>query len=319
MTVPTNAVQTYDRTAIRESLSDVIYDISPTDTPFMTNIGKGGIRNIYFEWQTDTLTAADADNKAIQGDDVTGDAADPTVRIGNYTQLMDKVIIVSSTAEAVDHAGMRSQMAYQTAKRSRELKRDMEMRACGNYASVAGDAGTESETGGAAAWLETNVSFPGDGSAGGFSAGIVGAATEGTPRTFTEALLKTVLASCWDNGGEPTMVLVGSSLKQTASTFDGIATQYRDHGANNRDQAIIIGAADVYVHDFGIVNIVPSRFVDASIALVLDPEMWSMEYLQSFRSEPLAKTGHATKKLLSVEWGLRCNNEAGNGGVYALS
>lgn len=316
MAAPTNTVQTYAQIGRREDLSDIIYDISPTETPFMNSIGKTKADNTYTEWQTDALASADATNAVVEGDDVTADTYAATTRVGTYTQLMDKAVTVSNTANAVNTAGRKQELSYQMAKRSKELKRDIEARITGNYASSAGNSTAARTTAGALAWLTSNVSRGTSGANGGFSSGTVSAATNGNTRTYTETLLKAVLKSVWDSGGNPTMVLTGSAAKQTASSFTGIADARRETG---NKQARIIGAADVYVSDFGEVAFVPDRFCSTRDALVVDPEYWDIAYLQPFSTEELAKTGHAEKRMIKVELALRCLNQAASGVVADLA
>jgi hypothetical protein len=316
MAVPSGTYQTYTAIGRREDLTDVIHDISPTDTVFMSNIGRGKAEQKNHEWQTDVLAAADGDNKVIEGDDVANDAAVPTVRLGNYTQLMDKVIGVASSNEVGAKAGRASELSYQRTKRIKELKRDMEARLTGNYASAAGAAGTARECAGFEAWIQTNASRGATGASTAFTGGIQAAATDGTQRAFTEDQLKEVLRECAESGGEPTMVLMGAFNKQAASAFAGIAEQRRETG-NKR--AAIIGAADIYVSDFGEVSMVYSRFSRSRSALVVDPDMWKLCYYQPFKVEDLAKTGHATRQLLSVEFTLEACNEKSSGVVADLT
>jgi hypothetical protein len=316
MAVPADTYQTYTAIGRREDLTDVIHDITPTDTPFMSNIKKGTAKQKFHEWQTDALAAANGANAVIEGDDVANDAATPTVRLGNYTQLMDKVIGVASSNEVGDKAGRGSEMDYQTQKRIKELKRDMEARLTGNYASVAGAAGTARECAGFEAWIQTNDSRGAGGANTAFSANIQAAATDGTQRVFTEALLKAVHALCADNGGDPSIALMGSFNKQAASAFAGIADQRRDTGDK---KAVIVAGADVYVGDFGRLNMVYSRFSRSRSVLLVDPEMWKLCYYQPFKTEALAKTGHADRKLLSVEFTLEACNEKSSGVVADLT
>lgn len=319
MAVPSNTIQTPSRVGNREDLSDIIYDISPTETPFVTAIGKGSADAVYHEWQTDTLVAADADNANVQGDDVANDSRPATTRVGTYTQLMDKVVGTSSTQQAVKAAGRgKGEHAFQLAKAMKELKRDMEARATQNKASVAPTSSVAGKTAGALAWLTTNTSLSGAGSPanGGFSGGIVAAATNGTQRAFTEQLFKPVLQSIWTNGGDASLCIVGAAQKVAASSFVGIADQRRETG-NKR--ATIIGAADVYVSDFGEVTFVADRFCSTRDALLVDPSMWSVDTLQPLQRTPLAKTGHAERDMIFVEWALKCNNEAASGAVRDLT
>ncbi len=316
MTVPSGTTQTYQAVGRREDLTDVIHDLSPTDTPFTSAIKKGTAKNTYHEWQTDALAAADGDNAVIEGDDPGNETMDPTVRLGNYTQLMDKVVQVSTSQQASNNAGRGNEMSYQTMKRSKELKRDMETRLTGNYASVAGNASTARKAAGFEAWIQTNDSRGAGGSNTAFSGGIQAAATDGTQRVFSETLLKDVLQLCWENGADPSMVMVGAFNKKQASGFTGIADAVRETG-NKR--ATIVGAADVYVSDWGELDMVANRFSRSRSALVVDPELWELCYYQRFSTTPLAKTGHSDRKMLAVEFTLESCNEKGSGCVADLT
>jgi hypothetical protein len=314
MAIVANTFTRYSAIGIREDLSNVIYNISPEETPFISNIGRENVKNTYFEWQTDSLAAASASNAALEGDDISSfTAVNPTSRIGNYTQISTKNVVISGTLEALDKAGRRSELTYQLAKLGSELKRDMESALLANQSPVAGNTTTARRTAGLPAFIKTNTSF---GTGGADTAGIA-ARTDGTQRAFTEALLKGVIAKVWESGGTPTMLMVGSFNKQAASGFNGIATRFRDVPAGQ--QAQIVGAADVYVSDFGTVNIVPNRFQRARDAFVVDPQYASMAVLRPIQQMELAKTGDAEKRLMLVEYGLKVNNEAAHGIVADLT
>lgn len=309
MAVPSNTTQAVGRVGIREDLSDVIYDISPTDTPFVSSIRRGKADNTYVEWQTDALVAADGDNKTLQGDDLANESRAPTTRVGTHTQIMKKVVGTSTTARAVKTAGRRDEHAYQIAKAGKELKRDMEKRFLSGSASVAATSSVEGETAGALAWLETNTSRGATGADGGFSAGIVSAPTNGTLRNLTETLLKDEIAEAWNAGGEPTMAIMSLELKQTAAAFAGLADARRDTG--NKKLKIIAGA-DVYVSDVGEINLVPDRFTTGRDVLIVDRDMWEIAELEGMKRRKLAVTGLSDKEALYCEVALKCHNEAGN-------
>lgn len=316
MAVPSGTFQRTGKVAVREDLHETISNIAPTATPFISNIGSGTAKNTYVEWLTDTLASADSNNAVINGDDVTNDTLTDAVRLANYTQLMDKVVGISSTTQAVNAASDQNKMSYQLLKKSKELKRDMEKRACDNKAAVPLADGTAGQTAGAVAFIRTNGSRGVGGSAAtlsGTTSGYVNAAaTNGTLRTVTEAMLKDAIQDAWNEGGEPTMAIMSGSIKQTFSGFSGIAQQRRDTG---NKAATIIGAADVYVSDFGEISFVPSRFTTGRDVMVIDPSLWTVLYLQRFKTEDLAKTGHSDRKMLSVEWTLKCANELGNANI----
>lgn len=323
MAQPTNTFDHYDSIGIKEDLEDIIYDISPTDTYFLTNASKMKAKQAYHEWQTDALAAA-ATNRAIDGDDATGDALTATTRVGNYCQISRAVIVVAGATRAMDAAGRADELSYQTAKAAKELKRDMEYALTQNQASSAGGSSTARSLGSLESWLKTNKTTQAsaaDSTAAttpGFASGVVAAPTDATGTgTFAEATLKTVIQACWTQGGDPKVILVGPHNKKKASGFTGIATQYRDN--QQVGPATIIGAADVYVSDFGTHNIVASRFSRDRTALVLDFEFLGVAYLRPFMQEELAKTGDADKRMMLVDYTLVVKNEAASGKVTDLT
>ena len=272
------------------------------------------------EWQTDSLTAA-AINSVVEGNDATFATAAPTTRVGNRTQISYKTVLVSGTQDAVDKAGRDKETAYQLAKASAEIKRDMEFGLTGNYASSAGSTTTPRRLGSLEAWFTNNTQRATGAESGGFSNGNVAAATDTTAgglRTISEAMLKTAMQSAWTDGGKPEIVLCGPVNKSRISTFAGIATLYRDTGSSMK-QASILGAADVYVSDFGQVKIVPSRFSRERTVTVLDPNFWEVAYLRPFKTEELAKTGDASKHHLLVEYTLVSKNEAASAVIADLA
>lgn len=318
MAIVTNTFTRYSAIGIREDLSNVIYNISPEETPFISNIGRENVKNTYFEWQTDSLAAASASNAALEGDDISSfTAVNPTSRVGNYTQISTKNVVISGTLEALDKAGRRSELTYQLAKLGSELKRDMESALLANQAAVAGNTTTARRTAGLPAWLTTNTSAGVGGANPTVGSNPTAARTDGTQRAFTEALLKDVVAKVWTAGGTPKMLMVGAFNKQAASAFNGIATKFRDVPAGQ--QAQIIGAADVYVSDFGTVNIVPNRFQRARDGFIVDPDYASLAVLRPIQQMELAKTGDAEKRLMLVEYGLKVSNEAAHGIVADLT
>lgn len=312
----TTTYQTVRAIGIREDLSDEIYDISPMETPAMSTIRKGApAKNVFIEWQKDALATA-AENHKVQGADASYLTATPTTRLRNYTSISAKAVIIAGTLNAVNTAGREQELAYQIAKRGRELKRDIEKILTGNNASVAPASATASECAGFEAWITTNDIRAASGSQGGHTAaGTVTAATDASANglhTFTEARLKSAIGLAWTQGGQPSTVMVGKSNKQAASAFSGITTKYSDFGSSPASPAglAIVAAADVYLSDFGKLTLVPNRFSRGRSVLGIDWEYWSYHSLRPFRVEALAKTGDAEKKHLLTEWTSCMKNEA---------
>jgi hypothetical protein len=298
----------------REDLTDIIYDISPTETPFMSSIGKTKATAVYHEWQTDSLAAATTANAAVEGADATSATLAPTVRLGNYTQIIQKTVQVSGTLDTVNKAGRKSEKAYQLAKASAELKRDLETILLANQGRSAGTSTIARKLGSILSWIKTNS----DVGSGGADPATIGVSTrtDGTQRTFTEALLKTVVSEVFVSGGSPKILMVGAAGKQKVSSFAGIAAQR--YMAPGNTPTTIIGAADVYMSDFGTMSVVPNRFMRTRDALVLDPEYAALAYLRPFQTNDLAKTGDSENTQLLAEVTLEVKNEAAHGGIFDL-
>jgi len=314
MAAITNTYQTFTTKGIREDLSNIIYNIAPTDTPFMSSIGRNKATQTLHQWQTDTLAAASRTNKVSEGDEVSFPTLAPSTQLTNYTQISTKAAIVSGTNQAVLAAGRNNEMAYQISKSSKELKRDMESVLTHNQAKSAGAAvNTARALGSIDSWIKTNTSI-GTGSAANPTGDGSDARTNGTQRAFAEDQLKEVLRECFDSGGEPSMIMTGAFNKQVLSGFTGGATRM-DDAENKR----LVSAVDVYESDFSTLSVVPNRFQQQRSVYVLQPDMWAVSYLRDFQLADLAKTGDATKKFLLAEYTLESRNEAASGGVFDVT
>lgn len=321
MGIVSNTFTRYDAKGLREQLSDVIYNISPTETPVVSMAAKRRATQTLFEWQTDSLASAVTTNQQLEGDDHTSfPSVSPSVRVGNYTQISHKLLILSGTLQAVDKAGRKNELAYQMAKRGKEVKRDMEADVLSNQGGDAGGTSTARKTATLGAWVKTNVDKAGDGGNPAYTSGVPGAArTDGTTRAFTETILKSVMESAWTNGAEPSILSVGPYNKQVVSGFTGIVTRNYDISNQPARATAAIASIDVYVTDFGILRVVPNRYQRERDAWFFDPEFLAIFHLRPFHTEELAKTGDAHKRVLRVEWGLGVDNEAALGLAADLS
>lgn len=318
MAIVTNTFQTFQSIGNREELSNIIYNISPTATPFMSNAGRGKVDNVFFEWQTDALGAAVSTNQQIQGDDVTSfDAVTPTVRPGNYTEIARKTLIVARTQQSILKAGRKDERAYQISKKSKEMKRDMETSLLANKGASAGSSSVASKTGSFLAFLKTNINKASDGTAPVYTTTPTDVWTNGTQRAWTETILKDLMQQCFTSGAEPTALMVGALAKQVTSGFAGIVEL--NSPQSKTGQAKIIGAADTYVSDFGEISVLPNRFQRARDAFLIDWDYVEVDYLDSFKIEALAKTGDADKAMLIAEYGLRVGTEKAHGVAVDLT
>ena len=317
MAIITNTFQTFQAKGIREDLSSVISNIAPTEVPLLSNAGSESVKNTFYEWQVDDLASVDLNNAQIEGDDITSyDAVTPTVRLGNYTQIFRKTVISADTLETVDKAGRKSELAYNVAKKAKELRRDMESIFCSNQGASAGTTSTARKSASLLAYIKSNTNIGATGANPTYTNIPTATRTDGTQRAFSEAILKDVIQQMWKNGAECDMLMVGPGNKQRVSTFTGISALRTETG---KKAATIIGAADVYLSDFGSLSIVPSRFQRERDALFLDSNYVSIATLRPYQVKDLAKTGDAEKKLLIAEMSLKVLNEKALGLAADLS
>lgn len=322
MAQPTNTHDTYDNVGTREDLQDKIYNVSPEATPCLSMIRRFTAKNTLHEWQRDTLATPNADNAVIEGDDRTGSSITATERVANYTQLFDKTVVTTTDVDTVTKAGRGKENKYQVAKAMKELKRDQEASILSDNAAVAGDSSTARKSGGLGVFVYTNVSHGGSGATASHTSGAPTTAnTAGTNRSFTEALVKTVMESAATESSDlPSLMSLTPSHKGTFSSFTGIAANR--YQVPKGKQGVIVGGADVYMSDFGEIMVVPNYVqatADANTAYILNPEYAGFAYRQSYKSEPLAKTGHTNKTLVSVEGCLVVTNEKAHAKVANLT
>ena len=314
MAQPSNTFDSYDAKGIREDLSNVIYNISPEETPFYSSLKKVKASNTLHEWQTDTLRAS-ADNKHIEGDDTTANAMTGTERLGNYTQIFKNAVTVPDTDEGLDKAGRSAEMAYQTLKIAKEQKLDIEKALFANNARVAGSATVARELAGAPSWMISNITNAGTGAANATGDG-TDARTNGTQTAFTQADFDSAMQSIWDNGGRPDSVYLSSYQMNIALGFTGNNNQRSAVQAGDKK---VVKSLDVYVTPWGTVEFTPTRENAGRDVFIMQNDMWSCASLRPTKNTALAKTGDSTKRQVLTELTLICKNEAASGMVVDCS
>jgi hypothetical protein len=315
---------------IREDLSDVIHDLFPEDTWALSNFDREDASSTYTEWLAQEL-AAPAANIRIEGDDASYASLTAPTRYATHMQISSKDFLASDTLEAVNKAGRKSELARGALVKMRELKRDMESRILGNGISTAGGAGTGRSTAGIESWIGSSTASAtvanqvvlatssASATTAPVTSGVAGTApTDGsTTAALTSTALNLALEGAWEDGGDPRVILVGTSQKRAIDGFTGVATRFVD--VDKSAQASIIGAANVYVSDFGKHQVILSRYMRASVVLCLDPDFWAVRYLRKPQKRKLAKTGDAEKYQIITEWGLVARNYKANSKVVACS
>jgi len=316
---------------INESLMAKIWDISKIPLDFTDMIGSSSHDNALCSWVQDSLASVNLSNAAVDGADVGSfNHAPPSPRVGNQSQISTKAIAVSQRAQNSNTVGGNA-LAYQLMMRQQELHRDVEAIALANQASVADDgATTAGKSGGLGSWLVTNTSIGATGTAGGYSTstGLTVATGPGTKRAGSEATLRTLLSSVWQNGGNPTSVMSVPAVIKGLSEYmftstARIATLMSDAG-QAKSAMVAKGSVNVLVSDFGVtVNLVANRLQGVESAgqatlYILDPALIELSYLQGYKVLEIAKAGLADKRQMSVDWTLKVLQEKGLGGYFAI-
>jgi len=314
MAQPSNTFDSYDANGIREDLENVIYNISPEETPFYSSLKKVSASNTYHEWQTDSLRAS-ASNAHIEGDDTTASAMTATSRLGNYTQIFKNAVTIPDTDEGLDKAGRSAEMAYQTLKIAKEQKLDIEKALFANNARVVGSATAARELAGAPSWMTTNITNTGTSGSDATGDG-TDARTDGTQTAFTQADFDSAMQSIWENGGRPDSVYLSAYQMNIALGFTGNNNQRSAVQAGDKK---VVKSLDVYVTPWGTVEFTPTRENRGRDVFIMQNDMWSCASLRPTKNTALAKTGDSTKRQVLTELTLVCKNEAASGMVVDCS
>lgn len=308
MAQPSNTFDSYDAVGIKEDLRDVIYNISPEETPFYTKSRKTTASNTLHEWQTDALRAAAA-NAHVEGDATTAEARTATTRLGNYTQIFKNATTVPDTDEGLDKAGRAKEVAYQMLKTAKEQKLDIEKALFDSNARVAGNSTTARELAGAPAWIKTNAANVGSGGAAPTGDG-TDTRTDGTQTVFTQADFDTVMQSIWEEGGTPDTCYLSPFQMNKALGFTGNNNQRANVVAGDER---VVNSLSVYLTPWGQVAFQPSRLIRSRDVMIIQDDMWEVAVLRPTKNVALAKTGDNTTRQITTELTLVCKNEAANG------
>ncbi len=326
MAIPTNAQTAFDVGTPREDLGNMIYDITPTEFPVMSMLARGKSKAKYHEWPTHARRAASVANAHIDGDEFAGDASTNPVKEGNHCQIFREDIVVSGRADAVDKAGRGKEIAFQLRTKSEAVKSDIELTLCTPQASVTGNTTTAPKMGTIGSWIKTNDIRGSGGAAGGYASGAVSAPTNGTAAAMTETNMLTLLQECWTQGQQANRkggvcIIMGAANKTNFSSYmfsssARIATPYKDEGKGSTSAVTAIGAVDLYVGDFGVYEVIPSRYTTDRDVYVIQKDMMSLDYLRPWQVTPVARTGDSEKRMILADLTLKVHTEKSHG-IYA--
>ena len=313
MAQPSNTFDSYDAVGIREDLRDVIYNISPEETPFLSACKKSKATNTYHEWQTDSLRSSAA-NAHIEGDATTAEARTATTRLGNYTQIFKNAVVVADTDEGINKAGRAKEIAYQTMKMAKEQKLDIEKALFDNNARVAGSSTAARALAGLPSWIVTNIDEAGDATVA--TGDGTDARTDGTAAAFSQTRFDGVMQSIWESGGKASSVYLSAFQMNKALGFTGMNNQRSTIGAAVGGNNAVVNAMDVYVTPWGTVNFIPSRENRSADVFIIQDDMFEVAELRPMKNTQLAKNGDNTTRQIVCELTLVSKNEKASGAVY---
>lgn len=283
--------KSYDTVGKKEDVSGVISNISPTKTPFSSQIGSETVHNILFQWQEDSL-ADPRDNAEVEGFTATDATLNPTLMRDNTTQIMQKTIKVSGSVDKIDHYGRAKETAYQLAKASAELKRDLEYATVGTkQTKVVGDSATPRKFAGVQAQIDASMLV---------KTGAVGTA-------LSEANLLTALQRMYNAGVDPEVLMVTPDDSLVVANFAAASGRNRQIQNGSSDRKIV-NAVDLYVSPFGEVKVQLNRWLASTDSLVYSPDMWKRVVFRNWFRETLAKDGDNTKQMIVGEFSLKHKN-----------
>jgi len=304
MAAPAGTFQTYQAKGIREDLINDITNISPDKTPVLSMTGSTRAYSTLHEWQTDVL-ANPAANAHIEGDTASATAITPTVRLGNYTQILKKVFIVSRTQDEVNKAGRGKELSYQELNKKRELATDVEYAFVVNSNTAVGASATARQLKGINGWITTNVS------------------TASAGRALTSAVLDAELQDVWAAGGDPDMILTGGAQKrafQNTTNFPGLTKNV------NASEKKYLTAVSIYESPFGMMRVQLSHVMNSTLSssgtakiFMIETSKWRKAWLSPPKPVEMAKIADGTMMQIVTEVTLESLNEKASGAINNLT
>ena len=292
---------TYDQVGKAEDVSDIITDITPTDTPLYSSIRTESISARIHEWQEDSLAAA-ADNKAVEGADPSMATLSATTLRTNNTQIFTKAFQVSATADAIKTYGRAKETAYQLGKALKEIKRDVERSYVGiDNAAVAGNSSTAREL----ASVTQQI-----------ASGNTKDAGSNSTDALTEAKILETHQAVYTAGGDPSLFMIKPADSTIVAGFTAASGRNRTFNDKTTQLTAVV---DILVNPFGTLNVVLNRHQLTTHAFLLDPTMWRTCVLRPFSRTLLSKTGDSDKHFVVGEITLKHMNFSADGMITGLS
>jgi hypothetical protein len=245
-------------------------------------------------------------NAALEGGDKPAARFTNRTRRSNYTQIFTASVEVSGSDMAASQLGLADELDYQKQERLRELIRDLENTVINGGQPASNPQGSDSvrrTMSGIVQRISTNVFRVGD---SGFPTG----------ETLDEEKLNFALRKIWEgSNGKVDLVVVNGHQKRKINGFVASGRSFSAGETRFRD------LINVYESDFGVCQIVTTRWLPQDAVLLLDSSRVSVLPLagRSFHFKALASGGDYECGELIGEYTLELRNETAHGLIRGLS
>lgn len=303
----------------REDLADTIARIDSDETPIFSNAQKRTNSGIFSEFLVQELASAATDNYRNEGSAMTDTGITALSRLGNYHQISTRGFIISKTVEAVNKAGVDSEVAYQTVLAGLDLRKDIE-KAIGDT-NVARSSSEPRKSASLITWI-TNGDAPAD-MAFATGDGSDTADLTGTSRALTLDQIDASMQAAWEDGGNPRLLVASASNRANISDLTQSGTNLVTNQVNTTERSPISfnGAVSILFNDFGQLEVVPSRFMSNDKVYLIDPDHVAVGTLngRNFIEQEENTLADGVKRQILCEWTLMPDAPKAHAAVIGLS
>lgn len=288
----------YNATAKVIDLTNMITNISPSDTPIYTYIGRAPKAvQVKHSWEEDDLPAP-VDNAQVEGAAYTVTDPGETTLLDNVTQIFSRGYGITDTNMATKRYNMSNKLAYEMSKAMKALATDVERAIIKNNKKVLGNASTARKMAGLPYYLKTNTQD-----------------NSGTARDLTYALLNNTLEAVYKQGGDPDIIVASPRNKRILSALLPLSTERTQKAEAKK----IVATIDVFEGDFGIQRVLTDRWLPDTDVYVLSTEYMGTSYLRPFKREELPKSKDATEQIIIGELTLEVRAEKASARITDLN
>ncbi|MGL5016047.1 MAG: SU10 major capsid protein, partial [Bacteroidales bacterium] len=304
-------LKSFELNGNKQSFANWISNMSPCDTPFTSMVGKEGINEVQYSWQTDSLAPAD-NTPYEEGSQAESQSRAATKVVHNFTSILRKAVNISDTIAKLDTFGRNSEVAYQMGKAGKELKRDIEFMCLNNGQGNVGTSAVASKFSG----FEYLCAEPGvsDADTGATTSQIIRISDLSGPWFKTSDVFD-MTYNLYLSGSKANKIMFHPCHATTFSDFMShnietpLAFRMFD-GLNDKFNSKVSRIRDPLGREY---DLIPNRFMPKDKLYFFNEADWTQMILRQPAVSPLAKKGSSESYLLETEIGLRHKNPYASG------